>query len=95
MLALFAPSARPEGTMEVTISPKRNLQKVFEEAASLERRLEFHGPDPIRLDSRHFIREIAADHVVFNLLGDDILVIPFHAIVNVRMTPTTLQVRYR
>lgn len=81
--------------MEVTINLKRTMQKVFEEAAQLERRLEFLGPDQIRLDSRHQIKEIAADHVVFNLLGDDILVIPFSSMVNVRLTPTTLQVRYR
>ena len=80
---------------KVKISAKRTIQQVLEESANVSRKLSFKGPDPIRPDSRYQIAEIAADHVVFQLLGDDLLVVPYASISSLRVQPTALTVNYR
>ncbi len=80
---------------DVKISAKRTIQQVLEESANVNRKLSFKGPDPIRPDSRYAIAEIAADHVVFSLLGDDMLVVPYSSISSLRVQPTALTVNYR
>lgn len=73
---------------------KRTLQQIFEEAAASEKKLVFHGPDNLRPDSRHAIAEVAADHVVFRILGDESLVVPFAAIHSLKVGTTQLTIRY-
>lgn len=74
---------------------KRTVQSIFEEAASLEKKLLFLGPDNLRPDSRHAIAEVAADHVVFRLFGDEALVIPYASISSLKVGTTQLTIRYR
>lgn len=83
-----------EGSDKVQIS-KRTLQQVFQESAAVERKLVFQGPDNLRPDSRHAIAEVAADHVVFRLFGDEALVIPYAAITSLKVGSTQLTIRYR
>ena len=80
---------------KVRRSPKRTLMSVFEESVQVDRKLNFDGPDKLRPDSRYAIEEIAADHVVFRLIGDEVLVIPYSAIIALKVAPTALTVRYR
>lgn len=74
---------------------KRTLQQIFQESAATERKLVFHGPDNLRPDSRHGIAEVAADHVVFRLFGDEALVVPYAAITSLKVGTTQLTIRYR
>ena len=76
-------------------NPKRTMVRIFEECMTTERKLSFQGPDNIRADSRYAISEIGGDYVIFQLLGDDQLVVPFSSISSLRVTPTALSVRYR
>lgn len=77
------------------VSPKRTVQVVLEESVNLGRKLTLKGPDAIRPDSRYQIVEIAADHVVIQLLGDDHLVVPFASITSLRVQATQLTLSYR
>jgi hypothetical protein len=73
---------------------KRTMKHLFEEAAQFERKIAFLGPDNLRPDSRYQVVEIAADYVVFQLLGDDQMILPWTAIHAIRMDKTTLSIRY-
>jgi len=75
-------------------APKRTLATVFEESVQVDRKLTIHGPDQIRPDSRYKITEIHADHVVIQLLGDDLLVLPYTSISSLRVQATGLTIRY-
>jgi hypothetical protein len=74
--------------------PKRTLSTIFEESVQVDRKLTIHGPDQIRPDSRYKITEVHADHVVIQLLGDDLLVLPYTAISSLRVQATGLVIRY-
>ena len=73
---------------------KRTLKSIFEESANLDRKILFKGPDNLRPDSRYAIIEVAMDHVVFRLLGDDEFVIPYNSILTLTVGKTQLTVRY-
>ncbi|MFZ9887071.1 MAG: hypothetical protein ACO3JL_06180 [Myxococcota bacterium] len=77
-----------------TISGRRTLRHLFEESMQQERKLLFHGPDNIRPDSRYAIVEAQEDHVVFRLLGDDLLVIPYASITSLRVSMGQVVIRY-
>ena len=74
---------------------KRTLKQIFEEAMSFDKKLVFKGPDNIRPDSRHAIVEIASDHVVFKLLGEEQHIVPFAALTFLKSDPKNLTVGYR
>lgn len=74
---------------------KRTLMQILEECAAAEKKLVFQGPDNLRPDSRHAITEIAADHVVFRLFGDEAFVLPFTSILGLRVATTQLTIRYQ
>lgn len=74
---------------------KRTLAQILEESAAAEKKLVFKGPDNLRPDSRHAITEIAADHVVFRLFGDEAFVLPYTSILALRVATTQLTVRYQ
>lgn len=78
----------------VRVSPKRSLRSVFEEACATDKKLAFQGPDNLRPDSRYAVLEIASDHVVFQLVGEERLVIPFSGISALRVSNTQLTIRY-
>lgn len=77
-----------------TSTPKRTIATVFEESVQVDRKLTIQGPDQIRPDSRYKITEVHADHVVIQLLGDDLLVLPYTAISSLRVQATGLVIRY-
>ena len=78
----------------IQLSPKRSLLQVLQEASANEKKLVFQGPDNLRPDSRYAIIDIASDHVVFQLVGDEKLVIPFTSIHALRISTTQLIIRY-
>lgn len=78
----------------VQLSPKRSLLHVLQEASANDRKLVFQGPDNLRPDSRYAIVEIASDHVVFQLVGDEKLIIPFTSIQALRLSTSQLTIRY-
>jgi hypothetical protein len=79
---------------ELEIS-KRTMKQVLTECGQAGKKLQFQGPDNIRPDSRHSIKELAEDHVVFSLLGDEDFVVPYGSIVALKVGQTSLVVRYR
>ncbi len=72
---------------------KKTLANVFLDLG--ERKLVFQGADNLRQDSRYTVAEVAADHVVFKLLGDELFVLPFSSIMSVKLERQTATVRYR
>ena len=82
------------GSDSVRISPKRTLRHILEEACGQQKKLAFHGPDNLRPDSRYTIIEIASDHVVIQLIGEEQLAIPFAAIQSLRVSSTQIAIRY-
>jgi hypothetical protein len=72
---------------------KKTLANVFLDVG--ERKLIFQGPDNLRQDSRYAVTEVAADHVVFKLLGDELFVLPFTSIMSVKVERQTMTIRYR
>ena len=72
---------------------KKTLANVFLDVG--DRKLIFAGPDNLRQDSRYAVTEVAADHVVFKLLGDEQFVLPFTAILSVKVERQTMTIRYR
>ena len=82
------------GDESVRISPKRSLSHILEEAGSQNKKLAFQGADNLRPDSRYALVEIASDHVVIRLIGEEQLVIPFTAIQSLRVSNTQLTIRY-
>ena len=79
---------------DVEIS-KRTIKQVLTECAQMDKKLSFKGPDNIRPDSRHSIKEVAEDHVVFELLGDEAFVMPYTSISALKVGTTSLVVVYR
>jgi hypothetical protein len=75
-------------------SSKKTLQNVLAESG--ERKLVLVGPNNSKLqDSRFVIAEAGLDHVVIKLLGDELLVVPYSAISDLKLERQVLTIRYR
>ena len=79
---------------QVHINKKRHVSDVLQQVAQFPRKIVFEGPGNIRPDSRYAISEIGADYVVFTLMGDDQMIIPFNAIRSLRIQPSQLIVTF-
>ena len=75
-------------------SSKKTLQNVFAESG--ERKLVLLGPNNSKLqDSRFTIADAALDHVAIKMLGDEVLVLPYACICEVKLERQVLTIRYR
>lgn len=79
---------------ELKPSTKKTLQNVFAESG--ERKLILLGPNNSKLqDSRFAIADAALDHVAIKMLGDELLVIPYASIADVKIERQLMTIRYR
>lgn len=83
----------PEAPKPNATTTKRSLANIFLEVG--DRKLVFQGPDNLRQDSRYAVTEVAADHVVFKLLGEETMVLPFTSILSLKLERQALTIRYR
>ena len=75
-------------------SSKKTLQNVFAESG--ERKLVLLGPSNSKLqDSRYTIADAALDHVVIKMLGEEVLVLPYASITELKIERQVLTIRYR
>lgn len=75
-------------------SSKKTLQTVFAESG--ERKLVLLGPNNSKMqDSRFAIADAALDHVAIRMLGDELLVLPYASISEVKLERQVLTIRYR
>ena len=79
-------------TPDIKPATKKTLQGFFQDVG--DRKLVFHGPDNLKMDSRYQVLEVAPDHVMFKLLGEDVLLIPFKSITSIRLGRTQVTIRY-